>query len=74
MLELMQDASSVTAKVETLAQDLATPEQLLTPSEAASHSQLMERIASEVSRLNFYMAKGQVRCNFVLFYILLYCW
>lgn len=61
LLELVQDASSVMGKVEALARELPEGGAVDSLQHAPAVSQLLERIAGEVSRLKFYMTKGQVR-------------
>jgi hypothetical protein len=65
MLELIQDATAATAKVEALMQelppisaDLLPATDTRTPEALLSDAKHLERISSELSRLNFYESKG----------------
>jgi hypothetical protein len=59
MIELIQDASAVMGKVEVLVDDLPPPPTLSTSHNSASPlSKHLERTASELSRLHFFMTKG----------------
>lgn len=58
MLELVQDATAVMGKVESLTADLPATSAPSSVDQAAALAAQVERIASEVSRLAFYMTKG----------------
>jgi conserved oligomeric Golgi complex subunit 2 len=59
MLELIQDATAATVKVESLVQELPSPAATpRTPAVLLGDAKHLERICSELSRLNFYMSKG----------------
>jgi Domain of unknown function (DUF3510) len=58
MLELIQDASAVMAKVEGLVGELPPADQPPSARDFAAHAKHAERTASELSRLHFYMSKG----------------
>lgn len=58
MLELLQDATAVMGKVESLTADLPATSSPASLERAAALAAQIERIASEVSRLAFYMTKG----------------
>lgn len=58
MLELVQDASAVMGKVESLTADLPAATAPTSMQQAGTLAAQIERIASEVSRLSFYITKG----------------
>lgn len=59
MLELVQDATAVMGKVESLTADLPATSAPTSLDQAATTAAQIDRIAGEVSRLSFYMAKGR---------------
>ena len=58
MLELVQDAMAVMGKLESLTSELADLSATDRPVDPASAAAQVERIASEISRLAFYMTEG----------------
>lgn len=59
MLELVQDATAVMGKVESLTADLPAASAPTSLDQAATMAAQIDRIAGEVSRLAFYITKGR---------------
>jgi len=59
VLDLMQDTAHVASKVEKLLVEVEAGASPLTGADLDSRARLLERVASEVSRLNFYCNKGK---------------
>uniref|UniRef100_A0A061S4J7 Conserved oligomeric Golgi complex subunit 2 n=1 Tax=Tetraselmis sp. GSL018 TaxID=582737 RepID=A0A061S4J7_9CHLO len=59
ILDLLQDAAHVASKVDKLLAEVLQGEGEVQGQQLDSRSRLLERVASEVSRLNFYCNKGK---------------